>query len=92
MHIAGWLFTGFGVGAVIGSVLSIKLLDRFQPMRLASGAILLATLPLWVIAAPVRWPVAVAAVVACGVFVPMVNAPVMGLLSTRPPLAVRARR
>ena len=90
-HVAGWLFTGFGIGAVIGSVLSIKLLDRFQPLRLASGAILLATLPLWVVAASVRWPVAVAAVVACGVFVPMVNAPVMGLLSTRPPLAVRAK-
>ncbi len=90
-HIAGWLFTGFGVGAVIGSVVSIKLLDRFPPLRLASAAILLATLPLWVIAAPVSWPVAAAAVVTCGLFVPMVNAPVMGLLSTRPPLAVRAK-
>ena len=90
-HVAGWLFTGFGVGAVIGSVLAIKLLDRFPPLRLASFAILLATLPLWVIAAPVSWPVACAAVVDCGLFVPMVNAPIMGLLSTRPPAAVRAK-
>ena len=90
-HVAGWLFTGFGVGAVIGSVFVIKLLDRFQPLRLASAAILLATLPLWVIAATVPWPVAFAAVSTCGFFVPMVNAPLMGLLSTRPPLAVRTK-
>jgi len=28
---------------------------------------------------------------ACGVFVPLVNAPIMGLLSTRPPEALRAK-
>lgn len=90
-HVAGLLFTGFGVGAVVGSVLVVKLLDRFAPLRLACAAILLATAPLWVIVAPVSWPVAVAAVAVCGVFVPMVNAPIMGLLSTRPPAALRAK-
>lgn len=90
-HIAGWLFTGFGVGAVIGSLAVIKLLDRFPPLRLASVAIVLATLPLWVIAVNIPWPAACAAVVVCGFFVPMVNAPVMGMLSTRPPVALRAK-
>jgi predicted MFS family arabinose efflux permease len=90
-NVAGLLFTGFGVGAVAGSLLVMKLLDRFQPLRLACVAILLATAPLWLIAAPIPWPAAVAAVAACGVFVPMVNAPIMGLLSTRPPAALRAK-
>jgi MFS family permease len=90
-HVAGWLFTGFGIGAVIGFGLTIKLLDRFPPLRLASFAILLAILPMWVIAAPVSWPVACAAVVTSGLFIPMVNAPIMSLLSTRPPAAVRAK-
>jgi MFS family permease len=90
-HIAGLLFTGFGIGAVAGSLLVIKLLDRFEPLRLACAAILLATAPLWVIVAPVPWPVAIVAVAVCGIFVPMVNAPVMGILTTRPPAALRAK-
>jgi len=90
-HVAGFLFTGFGIGAVIGSVVVIKLLDRFAPLRLASTAMLLATAPLWVIVAPVAWPVALLAVAICGFFVPMVNAPIMGLISTRPAAALRAK-
>ena len=27
-HIAGWIFTAFGIGAITGSVLVMKLLDR----------------------------------------------------------------
>jgi predicted MFS family arabinose efflux permease len=90
-HVAGLLFTGFGVGAVVGSVAVVKLLDRFEPLRLACVAMLLATAPLWLIAAPISWPAALAAVAICGLFVPMVNAPIMGILTTRPPVAVRAK-
>jgi len=89
--VAGWIFTSFGVGAVIGSLTAMKLLDRVQPLKLASAALVLATLPLWAIAADISWPLVCAAVAVCGFFVPMVNAPVMGILSTRPPLAVRAK-
>jgi MFS family permease len=90
-HIAGWMFTSFGVGALAGSVLVVKLLDRIAPLRLASVGVVCATLPLWVVALNVSWPVACGAVVACGVFVPSVNAPFMGILTTRPPAALRAR-
>jgi MFS family permease len=90
-HVAGWLFTSFGLGAVIGSMLTIKVLDRVPPLRLACVALVLATLPLWAIAAPITWPAACAAVLSCGVFVAMVNAPVMGLITTRPPVALRAK-
>jgi predicted MFS family arabinose efflux permease len=90
-HIAGWIFTSFGIGAIFGSLLVVKLLDRIQPLRLASVGVVCATLPLWIVALNVSWPVACAAVVACGVFVPSVNAPFMGLLTTRPPAALRAR-
>ena len=37
------------------------------------------------------WPVVGAAVVLCGLFVPMVNAPIMGIITTRPPAALRAK-
>jgi predicted MFS family arabinose efflux permease len=90
-HIAGWIFTSFGVGAVFGSLLAVKALNRISPLRLASLGVVCATLPLWIVALDVSWPVACAAVIACGVFVPSVNAPFMGLLTTRPPAAVRAK-
>ena len=90
-HVAGWIFTGFGVGAVLGSVVVVKLLDRFQPIRLAAAGVLLVTLPIWVVVADVPWPVACAAVSTCGFFVPMVNAPFMGILTTRPPASLRPK-
>jgi MFS family permease len=90
-HVAGWIFTAFGIGAITGSVLVMKLLDRFAPLRLASFGIVAATLPLWIVVAPVSWPVVCAAVVLCGLFVPMINAPIMGMLTTRPPVALRAK-
>jgi MFS family permease len=90
-HVFGWVFTGFGVGAVLGSVMVVKLLDRHAPLRLASVGIVAATLPLWIVVAPVPWPVVVGAVVLCGLFVPLINAPIMGLITTRPPVALRAK-
>jgi MFS family permease len=90
-HIAGWIFAGFGVGAILGSVLVVKALDRFSTLRVASAGMVVLAVPLWVIAFPVDWPVAALAVVAVGVIVPFVNAPFMGIISTRPPLAVRAK-
>jgi MFS family permease len=90
-HVGGWLFTAFGIGAVGGSVLVMKLLDRFRPLRLASAGIVLATLPLWLLAVAAPWPFVALALFACGVFVPFVNAPAMGLITTRPPAALRAK-
>src|SRR4029079_16703126 len=47
-HIAGWIFTDFGIGALAGSMLVVKLLDRFAPLRLAMFGMFAATLPLWI--------------------------------------------
>lgn len=90
-HVAGLIFTGFGVGILVGSIVVVKLLDVFRPMRLACVGIVLVALPLWTIVADVPWPAALGAVVVCGLFIPLVNAPMMGLLTTRPPAALRAK-
>jgi len=90
-HVAGYVFTAFGVGAIIGSVLVVRLLDLVAPLRLACFGIVLATLPLWVIAADVPWTVVCVSTFVCGFFVPTVNAPLMGILTTRPPAAIRAK-
>lgn len=89
--IVGWLFAAFGIGAVGGSVLAMKALDRFSPLRLAAGAMVLVVLPLWALVATLPWEAVGVVLLACGVFVPLVNAPIMGLLSTRPPEALRAK-
>ncbi|HVU76068.1 MAG TPA: MFS transporter [Gaiellaceae bacterium] len=90
-HIAGWIFTAFGIGALAGSFLVMRLLDRYAPLKLACFGMVAATLPLWIVVAPVAWPVAGLAVVLCGLFVPLINAPLMGIITTRPPAALRAK-
>jgi predicted MFS family arabinose efflux permease len=90
-HVAGWVFTGFGIGAIAGSVIVMKLLDRVPPLKLACGGILLLPVALWIVAFRVSWPVVAVVLVATGLIVPLVNAPFMGILSTRPPLSLRAK-
>jgi MFS family permease len=90
-HIAGWIFTGFGIGAIAGSVVVVKLLDRFKPLTLACGAMALLAVPLWIVAFSVPWPVVFGAVILTGVLVPFVNAPLMGIISTRPPAGLRTK-
>jgi MFS family permease len=90
-QVAGWLFAAFGTGALAGSVIAMKALERFTPLRLAGGSIILAVLPLWALVATLPWEAVGAVLLACGVFVPLVNAPAMGLLATRPPAALRAK-
>jgi MFS family permease len=90
-HVAGWIFTGFGIGVIAGSVVVMKLVELVPPLRLASVGIVLTALPLWIVVAPVSWPVAFGAVVLCGLFVPLINAPMMAIITTRPPAALRAK-
>ncbi|HEX3453397.1 MAG TPA: MFS transporter [Gaiellaceae bacterium] len=89
--IVGWLFTAFGIGALCGSIVAMKALDRFTPLRLAAGAMVLVVLPLWALVADLPWEAVGVFLLLCGVFVPLVNAPIFGLLSTRPPEALRAK-
>jgi predicted MFS family arabinose efflux permease len=90
-RVAGWIFMGFGVGAVVGSVVVMKLLDRFRPVRLAAVGMLLLPVPIWAIVAVPPWPAVCAALFVCGLIVPLVNAPMMGIITTRPPAALRAK-
>jgi predicted MFS family arabinose efflux permease len=90
-HIAGWVFAGFGVGAVLGSLATMKLLDRFRPLQLASVGVVLASLPIWVLVAHVPALVVGVAMFCCGLFIPMINAPALGIITTRPPPSVRPK-
>jgi len=90
-RVAGYLFTALGIGALAGSVLAMKALDRFRPLRLAGGAMVLAVLPLWLLVLTLPWEAVGVVLFACGVFLPLVNAPAIGLLTTRPSEALRAK-
>jgi len=90
-QIAGFLFTAFGIGALAGSIVAMKALERFSPLKLAGGALVLTVLPLWLLVATLPWEAVGAVMLASGVFLPLVNAPAMGIISTRPPAALRAK-
>lgn len=90
-HVAGWLFAGFGVGAIAGSVVAAKLVEHFVPLRVACVGVLLAVVPLWLVIFDISWPLACAAVIVCGFFIPWINSPALALVTTRPPVALRAK-
>jgi MFS family permease len=90
-HVAAFVFAAFGVGVIAGAVLVMKLVDRFRPLRLASVGIVLVAAPVWIVVAPVPWAVVCIAIFLCGFFVPMINAPMMAIITTRPPAALRAK-
>ena len=92
VHVAGWLFTSFGVGAIIGSVLddeaarpgasaAARVLSRSCSRRSRSGRS-----PLRFHGPPLarRWSSAASSSRS-------VNAPILGMISTRPPAALRAK-
>src|SRR4051812_3936467 len=80
-HVAGLLFAAFGAGALVGSVLAVHLLQRFRPLRLAAGALLLAAAPLWLLVASLPAAGVAGVLFLCGAFVPLVNAPAMGMIT-----------
>lgn len=90
-QVAGFLFTAFGIGALCGSITAMKALERFAPLRLLNGAVGLAVLPLWILVVTLPWQAVGAALLVFGLLVPLVNSPAMGLISTRPPEALRAK-
>jgi len=90
-RIAGGFFASFGAGAVLGSLIAVKILHRFDPIRLGAAALIALTLPIWVL--PLGLPaVGVMAVLfVSAVFGPLVNAPLIGVITTRTPQALRAK-
>jgi MFS family permease len=89
--VAGAFFAAFGGGAVVGTLVAMRILPRFEPIRLGALSLVALTLPIGVLglSLPV-WGV-VAVLFVSSLFGPLVNAPLIGLLTTRPPEAVRAK-
>jgi MFS family permease len=90
-RIAGAFFAAFGAGAVLGSVIAVKIVHRFDPIRLGALSLVALSLPVWVL--PLGLPAAgvMAALFVSSIFGPLVNAPLIGVITTRTPEALRAK-
>ena len=89
--IAGLFFTAMGAGALLGSVGAVLVVKRFQPLRLAGFGIVALTLPLWLL--PVGLPAwgVMAALFTAMLFTPLVNGPVIGVITARTPPDLRPK-
>jgi predicted MFS family arabinose efflux permease len=89
--IAGTFYAAFGIGSVVGSVASFKVVEKLPLLKVAGAALLLSAVPLFVLAADLP-AYGVAAVLAVfGFFLPFVNAPMMGVITVRTPVALRPK-
>lgn len=90
-RVAGALFASLGAGALLGTVTAMRLLPRFRPLRLATVGIVALPLPIWLLGLELPLWATMAALFASAVFGPLVNAPLIGLMTTRTPAALRPK-
>jgi predicted MFS family arabinose efflux permease len=86
--IVGFFFAAFGAGALVGSILASQIVREVPLLKLAAVGILGMAVPLWLLALDLPWPVVL---VVFGFFTPLVNAPVLGIVTVRPPEALRPK-
>jgi MFS family permease len=89
--IAGLFFTAMGAGALIGSLCAVLVIKRVQPLKLASFAIVALTLPLWLLPLDLPAAAVMAALFVAMLFTPLVNGPVIGVITARTPVELRPK-
>jgi MFS family permease len=89
--VAGVFFAAFGAGAVLGSLVAVRLVGRYDPLRLGATAFVALTLPVFALAIELPVPAIVVALALSSFFGPLVNAPLIGVITMRTPEAVRAK-
>ena len=90
-QLLGWIWGGWGVGAVLGSVIAFRFAGRFDRLLLASLGEMAMIAPLWLLLADVPAFALVAAMTASGFANGLVNAPVHTIFLLRTPRALRAK-
>jgi predicted MFS family arabinose efflux permease len=89
--VAGAFFAAFGAGSLVGAILAVRLVPRFDPIRLGAVAIVALTVPLPLLGLPLPAAAVIAVLFASSVFGPLVNAPLIGVLTMRTPEALRPK-
>ena len=89
--VAGAFFAAFGAGAVLGSIAAVRIVGRYDPLRLGATAFVILTLPIFALSLELPVPAVMTALAASSFFGPLVNAPLIGVITTRTPEALRAK-
>ncbi len=90
-RVAGLFFAAFGIGAVLGSVAAVKLVGRFEPLRLGAASFVLLSLPVFALGLDLPVAGVMAALALSSFFGPLVNAPLITVITTRTPEQLRAK-
>ena len=90
-RVAGALFASLGAGALFGMFLAMKLMPRYKPLKLAAIGIVALPLPIWLLGFDLPLWATMAALFVSTIPQPLVNAPVIGLMTTRTPEALRPK-
>jgi MFS family permease len=90
-HVLGYLFGAFGVGALLGAVAAQRLAGSADLMKLAAIAIVAMPLPLFLLSVSMPWALALVVVATFAFFSPLVNAPILGVLTVRTPQELRPK-
>jgi predicted MFS family arabinose efflux permease len=90
-HVLGFFFAGFGVGALAGAIVAQQLTQKVPLLTLAAYAIVAMPLPLFLLSPTSPWPAAAVIIGAFAFFTPLVNAPIIGILTVRTPAELRPK-
>lgn len=90
-HVLGFLFGSFGVGALCGALVAQRITQKVDLPKLAAVAIVAMPLPLFLLSPWLPWGAALVVIAAFGFFQPLVNAPVVGMLTVRTPAELRPK-
>jgi predicted MFS family arabinose efflux permease len=89
-RIAGLFYAALGAGALVGSLAAVVAVRKVPPLRLSGFAMLAFVVPLWVLPFLPPWPVVFVALFAATFFTPMINGPIIAVLTARTPDGLRA--
>jgi MFS family permease len=89
--VLGFLFASFGAGALLGSLWVSQVVRKVPLIKLARLGILAMAPPLWFLPIDLPWPAVVVLLAAFGFSSPVVNAPIVGIITVRTPAALRPK-
>jgi MFS family permease len=90
-HVLGFLFAGFGVGALAGAIVAQQATQKVPLPKLAALGIVAMPLPLFLLSPTTSWPVATLIIGVFAFFLPLVQAPISGLIMMRTPAELRPK-
>ena len=90
-RIAGLFFAALGAGTLVGTVCAVFVVRRVAPLKLAAFGILAFAVPLWVLPLTDSALLVMVALFTATLFTPLVNGPIMGVLTARTPEALRPK-